>query len=101
MRLSASNNYIGFVRRSNSDSATTLKGASVTIPVLQNDTDVDKDALTVVGVTQPANGTVISNGNTVTFTPKKGFTGTTSFAYYITDGRGGSASANVSVLVRK
>ena len=41
------------------DSRTTNKGASVTIPVLANDTDADGNALSVTALTQPANGTVV------------------------------------------
>ena len=37
--------------------------------------------------------------NTITFTPDAGYTGPASFSYTISDGRGGTATANVSLTV--
>lgn len=83
------------------DSATTQGTTPVTIAVLPNDSDPDNDPLTVVptGFTQPANGTVTLSGSVFTFVANAGFTGTTTFTYTISDGRGGTAVATVSVLV--
>lgn len=82
------------------DSASTPAGTAVEIAVLGNDSDPDGDPLTVTSVTQPAGGSAVINANgTVTFTPNAEFTGTTAFNYTISDGRGGSASATVSVTV--
>ncbi len=69
--------------------------------LLANDTDPNGDALTVTGVSNPANGTVALNTqtNTVTFTPTAGFSGTASFTYAISDGRGGISSATASLTV--
>ncbi|MBL8788063.1 MAG: tandem-95 repeat protein, partial [Deltaproteobacteria bacterium] len=72
-------------------------GATV-IEVLQNDTDVDGDGLTVTAVTQPSNGTVTLNGGVVRFTPNAGYNGTTTFTYTVTDGQL-TSSATVSVTV--
>ncbi|MFE0759176.1 DUF4082 domain-containing protein [Inquilinus sp. NPDC058860] len=82
----------------------TGRDAALSIPtstLLANDTDPNGDALTVTGVSNPANGTVTLNSqtNTVTFTPTAGFTGTASFTYAISDGRGGTASATASLTV--
>lgn len=83
------------------DAATTQLQVAVTIPVLANDTDRDGDTLTVTGVGSAPNGTVVKNANnTVTYTPKKRFTGTDSFTYTISDGHGGTATARVTVLVK-
>ena len=83
------------------DSATTDEDAPVVIRVLANDTDVDGDALTVVSVTQPANGTVTVNADgTVTYTPRANFYGVDTFTYTIADGNGGTDSATVTVTVR-
>jgi hypothetical protein len=71
----------------------------VTIPVLANDTDVDGDALTVSGVCGASNGTVTTDGGSVTYTPASNFNGTDSFSYTIEDGNGGSATATVTVTV--
>ena len=83
------------------DNATTLQDTSVTIAVRGNDTDPDGNALTVTGVTQGANGSVVTDNVTgdPIYTPNSGFTGTDSFTYTIDDGHGGTASATVTVTV--
>lgn len=82
------------------DSGATASGTAVTVTVLANDQDVDGDALTVTAVTPGANGSVVLNANgTVTYTPNAGFSGTDQFSYTISDGRGGTATGLVSVVV--
>src|SRR5262249_11482335 len=64
--------------------------AAAKIAVLANDSDPDGDPLTVSSVTQPANGAAAVNAdNTVTYSPKAGFSGSDQFTYTISDGRGG------------
>jgi len=82
------------------DTATTTKNTPVAIAVLANDSDPDGDPLRVTSVTAPAHGTAaINTDNTVTYTPASGFTGSDGFNYTISDGRGGTATAHVSVTV--
>jgi hypothetical protein len=81
------------------DAATTNENTSVTILVLLNDSDPDEDPLTVIDATQGANGSVTFTGSNVTYTPNAGFSGSDSFSYTISDGRGGTDSASVSVTV--
>ena len=83
------------------DSATTPADTPVTIDVLDNDSDMDGDTLTVDSVTQGTNGSVTNNGNDVTYTPDPIFTGTDSFTYTISDGNGGTDTATVTVTVLK
>jgi hypothetical protein len=84
----------------NDDSASTLHDTPVDINVKSNDTDADNDLLTVIGVTQGANGSVTINANnTVRYTPNAGFFGSDSFTYTVDDGRGETDSATVSVTV--
>lgn len=85
----------------NNDVATTDENTAVTIAVRSNDTDADGDSLSVTGVTQGANGSVVIDGVTGNpiYTPNAGFTGTDSFSYSISDNRGGTASATVTVTV--
>ncbi|HKF42609.1 MAG TPA: Ig-like domain-containing protein [Thermoanaerobaculia bacterium] len=83
----------------NDDTATTSKNKAVTIAVLANDTDPDGDPLTITGVSVASNGSVSATATKVTYTPNKDFLGTDSFTYSITDGRGGTASARVTVSV--
>ena len=81
----------------NNDSAWTTTGQPVSISVLANDTDADGDTLSVSSLSQGTNGTVVKNSNgTLTYAPRSGFTGTDSFTYSISDGRGGTSSASVS-----
>jgi VCBS repeat-containing protein len=69
------------------DSATTDEDTPVTIDVLNNDTDVDGDTLTVESVTDGSNGTTsIDVDGNIVYTPNADFTGTDTFEYTITDG---------------
>ncbi len=81
------------------DSATTAQDTPVTVAVLDNDSDPDGDTLSVQSVGAPAHGSAGTDGTTVTYTPSSGFSGSDSFAYTISDGRGGVATANVNVTV--
>jgi hypothetical protein len=81
------------------DSATTPEDVPVIIAVLSNDLDPDGDELTVQAVAQPVHG-VVSNGNgELLYTPDAGFSGTDTFSYTVSDGRGGADTAQVSVTV--
>ena len=69
------------------DTASTRTGVAMNISVLANDSDADKDPLTVTGLTEPTSGAIVLNANgTITYTPKKGFTGTDTFTYKASDG---------------
>jgi VCBS repeat-containing protein len=81
------------------DTATTSQDTSVTIGVLHNDYDPDGDTLALDSVGPAGNGTVIKNGNAVTYTPGTGFAGADSFTYTISDGKGGTATATVTINV--
>ncbi len=72
-----------------------------TIEVLSNDNDDNGDELTVSGVdTTGTNGTaVITEDNTITFTPASGFSGTTTFTYTNNDGSVDSEPATVTITV--
>jgi len=84
------------------DSARTLEDTPIeAIDVLGNDTDADDDLLTTSAVTQGRNGSVTINAdNTLSYTPKANFYGTDSFTYTISDGKGGTDTATVSVKVK-
>ena len=89
----------------NADSGySTSQNTALTIPassLLANDTDPNGDPLTVTGVSDAVNGNGSFNAQTkvVTFTPSTNYTGPGSFSYSISDGRGGAATANVSLTV--
>ena len=117
LAASERNNKIdaGLIRNNNApeatdDSRSTDFETPVTIDVLGNDSDPDGDTLTVsslngqsVNVGQPVdvdNGsvTLLSNGQ-FEFMPDDGFSGDTTFSYHISDGRGGTDTADVTVTV--
>lgn len=69
------------------------------LDVLANDTDPDGDELTIVSVSQPANGQADIAGGFILYTPTAGFIGTDSFTYTVDDGFGGQDTATVTVTV--
>jgi len=82
------------------DRTATFYRTPVAVAVLANDTDPDGDALSVAAVTQGAGGSVVINSDeTVAYTPWAGFSGTDFFTYTASDGRGGTATARVTVVV--
>ena len=84
----------------NNDSATTDEDTPVNVNVLANDTEPDGDTLSVVSVTQGANGAVAINPDkTVKYSPNLNFFGSDSFTYTIDDGHGGQSTATVNVTV--
>ena len=89
---------------SNDNGFTVSNSNSISIAastLLANDSDPDGDPLTITGVAGATNGTVAFNSqtSTVTFTPTSGYIGPANFSYTISDGRGGTASAVVSLTV--
>ena len=69
--------------------------------VLLNDSDVENEALTVTSITQPTHGTAtLRPNNTVEYLSNANYNGPDSFTYTVTDARGASATATVSVTVR-
>ncbi len=83
------------------DIAVTNEHTPVHIDVLDNDYDPDVgDSLAVDSVTQGTNGDVdIIDDYTVAYSPDPGFNGIDSFNYTVSDGNGGTATANVRVTV--
>ena len=81
------------------DTATTAEDTPATINVLANDTDPDKDPLTVTSATA-SNGTVTINPDgTLRYVPNANFNGTDTIIYKISDGNGGTSTASVTVTV--
>ncbi|HUW46386.1 MAG TPA: Ig-like domain-containing protein [Dehalococcoidia bacterium] len=85
----------------NGDTAVTNEHTPVIIPILDNDYDPDVgDTLAVDSVTQGTNGYVaIIDDQHVRYSPAPGFNGIDDFTYTITDGNGGTDTANVRVTV--
>lgn len=82
----------------NDDHAVAGFNQPVTIDVLANDSDPDGDPLTVASFTQPSNGTVTrGDGNKLVYRAKPFWVGYDTFTYTASDGKGGTATATVSV----
>jgi VCBS repeat-containing protein len=97
---------VGVVNRSPvaaNDGYGTPEDGVLTVPasgVLANDSDPDGDALTVTSATTPAHGTLSMNADgSFTYTPVANYNGPDSFNYTIADGKGGTASATVTITV--
>nr|WP_322721323.1 Ig-like domain-containing protein [Nostoc sp. ChiQUE02]MDZ8234431.1 Ig-like domain-containing protein [Nostoc sp. ChiQUE02] len=81
------------------DAISTRLNTAVLIPVLANDSDPDSDSLRISSVSTSANGTIEIVGSNLRFTPTTGFSGDAVFDYTISDGKGGTATANATVSV--
>ena len=75
--------------------------AASTFSVLVNDSDKDGDALGITSVSTPGKGTAMISSGKVVYTPNASTCGgaTDSFTYSISDGKGGVATASVSVTI--
>jgi parallel beta-helix repeat protein len=82
------------------DTAVTNEDEPVTVDVLANDTDPDGDALTVTATSPQGGATAAINpAGTVTYTPASNFNGSGGFGYTVSDGRGATGTASVTVTV--
>lgn len=76
--------------------------AGITLDVLANDTDIDRDTLTITAISANPRVVLVNNGSSITFSPIAGQTlATETFTYTVSDGRGGVATANASVIQNK
>ncbi|MGI0034556.1 MAG: Ig-like domain-containing protein, partial [Nitrososphaera sp.] len=79
----------------------TYKNTSKKTNALSNDSDLDGDTLTITSATDPSKGSATNNGDgTITYMPDMNFVGTDSYQYIISDGKGGTDTASVTIQVR-
>ncbi|ABS06337.1 putative Ig domain-containing protein [Shewanella baltica] len=81
------------------DTAALFWNQSIDVDVLANDTDSDGDTLTVTQVTSEFGTAVILANQQLSYTPASDFIGTDVLIYSITDGKGGTASSELTVIV--
>ena len=86
------------------DSAAVSEDVPRAIDVLANDSDVDGDALLMSAVTAPAHGTATIivfgiDAGKVLYSPALDFSGTDQFSYTVSDGHGGTDTADVAITV--
>ncbi|MBW8682939.1 Ig-like domain-containing protein [Chitinophaga rhizophila] len=80
------------------DSKTTIRNTPVNGSV--SGTDADGDPLTFTKGTDPANGSVTVNADgTYSYTPNANYTGNDHFTIRIEDGKGGSTTVTVNIIV--
>ncbi len=60
--------------------------AAVTVNILNNDTDVDDDVLSIGAFSYTGQGQVVISSQQLTYTPAVGFSGNDSINYIVTDG---------------
>ncbi|MBA4387913.1 MAG: hypothetical protein C0404_08020 [Verrucomicrobia bacterium] len=95
-------NDVNNMPEAQNDTLSTVEDSpAAAVAVLVNDGDIDGDTLAVASVIQPAHGVAaIPAGCTnVTYRPLANYNGDDSFAYVVSDGRGGLATGTVSVTV--
>ncbi|MCK9400993.1 MAG: Ig-like domain-containing protein [Bacteroidales bacterium] len=86
------------------DTAFTTGGISVSIPIMENDYDLQGDPFEILDYSQTTEGDVVQAGNNLVFTPDVSFKGTSVFQYRVYQTANPyiySKHANVSVEVSK
>lgn len=83
----------------NTDIAQTVQNISVSINVLENDSDSNGDNLYICNFGNPNNGQVVNNNGILIYTPNQGFLGTDYFTYNLCDGSGAYDVGQVQVTV--
>jgi hypothetical protein len=81
------------------DTASTAANTAVTIAVLDNDTDLEADTLSINSVSPSSNGTTTISGTSIIYTPNTDFSGTDTFTYEATDTTGQTSIGTVNVTV--
>lgn len=80
--------------------ASTDDKTAIEINVLANASDADGDTLSISSAAAQQGTVAITAAQTLRYTPKAGFSGTDEISVQISDGRGGTAQAKVSVTVQ-
>ena len=83
------------------DSSTVTSGESVTVNVLDNDSDPDEDTIVISSVGQGSKGTTVISGNSIVYTANSGTLGSDSFTYTINDGNDSEDIATVFVTINE
>jgi large repetitive protein len=81
------------------ETAVTDEDTAVSINVLDNDSDVDGDALAVSGASALHGSVTINADGSLTYSPAGNYNGADTITYTVTDGKGGTATATVAVTV--
>ncbi|MGH9321974.1 MAG: cadherin-like domain-containing protein [Vicinamibacteria bacterium] len=80
------------------DETLTARNRPVTVDVLANDSDPNNDPISLVSVSDPANGTAAVQSGKVIYTPETDFLGSDSFTYVVQDNEQAQSTGTVSVV---
>ncbi|MFG0456833.1 putative Ig domain-containing protein [Shewanella mangrovisoli] len=83
----------------NPDSAAIAWNQSIDVNVLANDTDSDGDSLSITQVISEFGTATVLADQRISYTPAADFIGTDVLVYSITDGKGGTASSELTIVV--
>jgi hypothetical protein len=75
-----------------------VSGGDLVLDVSANDSDADGDPRVVISVGSPINGTAVTDGTSITYTPGVSYHGTDEFTYTISDGYGGTSTGTVQLV---
>ncbi|GMM84994.1 hypothetical protein MTsN2n4_22210 [Pseudoalteromonas sp. MTN2-4] len=78
-----------------------FEASEVTLDVLSNDSDKDLDTLVVESVDYQGQGTVEIKEGKLVYSAASGFSGKETFNYTVSDGSGGTSTAQVEVTVKE
>ena len=81
------------------DMATVQVNGNVTIDILANDTDDNKNELNVTIVNNPKNGKATLTNHKIVYTPNTDFSGTDSLTYSLKDPYGAESNTTVKIIV--
>ena len=90
-----------FVVGTLTNTSTTIALAKLLRGANANDPDGDTVSVSAVSPTSAHGGSVILGATTLTYTPLPGYSGTDSFTYTVSDGHGGTVTAQVLITVRE
>lgn len=76
-------------------------GSTVTVAVLANDSDPDKDGLTLAKVTRARHGSATVSGSRIRYASRAGFVGTDRVTYTVRDSHGATDTATLTLTVLK
>ena len=82
------------------DVVETNEDTAVTVKVLENDIDEDKESLEITDFTQPAHGRVAKTTTGIRYIPNVNFNGTDTFTYTISNANNVTTTGNVTVTVK-
>lgn len=75
------------------------RNETLLINVLENDTDADGDSLSIGVATATFGSVIIETDNQLSYTTKADFVGEDTIVYSVSDGKGGTSSAQVNIAV--